>query len=251
MMLISNKTGKVVFTQMESETPDLFAQPSHCNQIDMTVGQQYLANQSQVFLKDLNCQQKLEAIGLSDSSLIERFGLGYADRQFQRLIPHRDSDEGKKIRGSLHRLGLVRGTGHGVFNGGVLFPLFYDIYYSPVGVYGYWCQPKKGFEPDMYTIWGKDNIGIFNLDALNGFANLIVCQCPVTACQLIERGLENVIAVMSNGDTVEHYYRLFKHTPTEFVQLLGNGDRYGQFWKQQVSEALRLLNIDSSEFSDA
>ena len=177
--------------------------------------------------------------------------MGYADRHFQRLIPHRDSEEGKQIRGSLHRLGLVRGTGHGAFNGSILFPLFYEIYYIPAGVYGYWCKPKKGFQPDMYTIWGKDRVGVFNLDGLNCYSNLIVCQSPVVACQLIERGLENVIAVMSNGDTVEQYYRLFKHAPTESVKLLSDGDQYGLFWKQQISEALRLLNITCIDYVDA
>lgn len=249
MMLISNETGKITFTQMETETRDLFSQSQPCNRLDTMVAQQYFESQSKRLMIDPGGQDKLESLGLKDTSLIERFGVGTGDRA--KSILRSDSNISEKEKDSLQHLGIMTRSGHYAFSGAIIFPLYYDIYYSPVGIYGYWCSTKEGFEPDMYTLWGESNVGVFNLDGLNCYSDLIVCHSPLNACQLIERSMDNCIAIMGNGDTVEQYYRLFKHAPTESVRILCNGTQYDQFWKQQVSEALRVLNIACTDYVDA
>lgn len=52
--------------------------------------------------------------------------VGYCDRTMGKHIPAIRTAEGAAIRGSLQRYGLVRGTGHELFRGCVVFPTFDD-----------------------------------------------------------------------------------------------------------------------------
>lgn len=250
-MIIRGTNGRDYQTQMLSETDDIFHSQSALTRMEQLAAEQYFDTQHKAFAQDFDAQEKLERIGLSDYGAIEDFKLAFGDRTFQKHSPGRDTDEGAALRGALKRLGIIRDTGHGVFNGAVLFPLYYDIYYRLVGIYGYWLRPRKGFEPEFFTVWCEEGLGVFNHHVLNSHKDIIICQSPVTACQLIERGLDNAVAIMGNNDSYMHYVELFRHLTTQSVKVLPDGSRYGQYWSGEITEAMRLLNIKCSLYCDA
>jgi hypothetical protein len=69
--------------------------------------------------------------GFRDSTII-----GFCDRTMGKHIPMRKSPEGAAIRGSLQRCGLVRSTGHELFRGCIVFPV-YDENNNVISAIGY------------------------------------------------------------------------------------------------------------------
>jgi DNA primase len=66
----------------------------------------------------------LERRGLTDSSLIERFGLGFANRTLGLRLPAKNRKAGREIRARLQRLGILReASGHEHFNGALVVPI--------------------------------------------------------------------------------------------------------------------------------
>jgi hypothetical protein len=61
-----------------------------------------------------------------DDEMKSSLQVGYCDRTIGNHIPRVRTAEGAAIRGSLQRCGLVRGTGHELFRGCVVFPTFDD-----------------------------------------------------------------------------------------------------------------------------
>jgi len=82
---------------------------------------------AQLFVKD-SC--RIDA-GFRDSTII-----GFCDRTMGKNIPMRKSPEGAAIRGSLQRCGLVRSTGHELFRGCIVFPV-YDENNNAISAIGY------------------------------------------------------------------------------------------------------------------
>ncbi|WP_251359101.1 hypothetical protein [Kangiella sp. TOML190] len=251
MMVLNSESGNSYYTPICSESGDILRQQQGVSRLDQTIGNEYVEEQHLMLAQDLDATEKLKAFELSNYDLIEQFHLGYADNSFLRRYSRYRGEDLTPISASLGRLGLLDSTKQEVLEGCMIFPLYNGIYYIPVGVYGYWLEPKEGVESDLLRLWNQDAVGVFNLDAFNAFSDLIVCQNPVIACQLIERGHENVIAAMGNGDTVEQFRQLFKHMPTQSIRIISNGDRYGQYWADQITEAMRLLNIDCAFYFNA
>ena len=61
-----------------------------------------------------------------DADLKCRTGIGYCDRTMGKQIPKARNGEGGSIRGSLLRSGLIRATGHELFRGCVVFPIYHE-----------------------------------------------------------------------------------------------------------------------------
>ncbi len=246
-MIYNSETGNSSYTPMLWETDDIFSNQVAASRNDAVVAKEYIEEQHFALAKDFDAQDKLTAINLSHYGLINQFQLGFGDSSFIDSLSKDCSGE----KDSLRRLRLIDSFDKGIFDGFIIFPLYNGIYYIPVGAYGYILNPKEGYEPDLVRFWNKEAAGIFNMSAVNAFSDLVVCQSPITACQLIERGIENVVAVRGNGDIAKQFYEMFKHLPTQSVRLISEGDRYGLHWKEQISEAMRWLNIECNDFFDA
>lgn len=61
--------------------------------------------------------------GVTNSQVIDRFRVGYADRTLGPLIPSKQVKAGRELRERLVALGLYRESGHEHFNGCVVFPI--------------------------------------------------------------------------------------------------------------------------------
>ena len=61
--------------------------------------------------------------GISDTLMIARFKLGFADRSLGLRLPEKTRKAGSEIRAQLQKLGLWRESGHEHFNGSVVVPV--------------------------------------------------------------------------------------------------------------------------------
>ena len=68
-------------------------------------------------------QAYVQEHGLDDAELVERYGLGFADREFAKQLPSKVVKAGRELRERLTQLGILRSTGHGHFNGCVVVPI--------------------------------------------------------------------------------------------------------------------------------
>jgi DNA primase catalytic core len=66
----------------------------------------------------------LERRGLVHGELIERFGLGYADRTLGYRLPAANRKAGAEVRGRLQALGVLRQSGHEHLRGSLVIPIF-------------------------------------------------------------------------------------------------------------------------------
>jgi len=66
----------------------------------------------------------LRSRGLDHPQLVDTFKLGVADRTLGLRLPHKRRQDGATIRAQLQRIGLIRDSGHGHFNGSLVVPVF-------------------------------------------------------------------------------------------------------------------------------
>lgn len=83
----------------------------------------------------------LEARGLRDASIIERFRLGFANRTLGLRLPESNRKVGAEVRERLQRIGPLRESGHEHFNGSLVIPIFDDAG-SVTEVYGRKITPN-------------------------------------------------------------------------------------------------------------
>lgn len=251
MIIQSNETKQRYFTQMKTPSQDIFKKQYVANSLEQALAEQYCQHHHYILSNDHTVMDKLKKVGLSNYALVDRFGLGYVDRSFLKTLPHRDSFEGTSDRGRLQRLGLLTPVSRGIFHGSIIFPLYYDIYYRVIGIYGYWVNPRKGHAYEYSTFWCSEGLGIFNQQSFDAYKDLIVCHSPRDACQLIEAGYENAVAILGNGENEEQFYELFRHQPTESVALVSGETESDELWKVQLTMALQSLNIEVRTFTNA
>ena len=77
----------------------------------------------QALLSSDRAQHFLRAFNLNDPRAITSLKLGFADRTLGFQLPDGKTNEGRLVRGTLVRYGVLRASGHEIFRGCVVFPL--------------------------------------------------------------------------------------------------------------------------------
>lgn len=77
----------------------------------------------QRLLANADACQKLARRGISMDS-IEAHWIGYCDRTLNRYVPTSEHADGAGCRGALRRLGLIKVSGHEIFRGCIVEPVF-------------------------------------------------------------------------------------------------------------------------------
>jgi hypothetical protein len=106
-----------------------------------------------------------------DDDIKQSAFVGYCDRTMGKHIPKAKTCEGAAMRGSLQRSGLVRSSGHELFRGCVVFPMYHDngnvisaigyrvgrIRFSDKAVV-YWQKPEAKAFVDVGMTFAKELI---------------------------------------------------------------------------------------------
>jgi len=135
----------------------------------------------------------LERRGLADPELIERFGLGYANRTLGYRLPANTLKAGAELRGKLKAAGLIRDSGHEHLSGSLVIP-----HRDPDGeiaqLYGRKTQAslRAGTALHLYLPGPRP---LFNAVALQSGGEAIVCESAIDALTFWANGLRNVVSV--------------------------------------------------------
>ena len=146
----------------------------------------------------------LERRGLRSAELIAHFQLGFANRTLGYRLPARNRQTGAALRGRLEQLGLLRASGHEHFNGALVVPIT-DETGEVVELYGRRLtdHARPGVPRHLYLPGPLR--GVFNVRALAGAPEIILCEALLDALTVWAAGYRQVTASYGvEGFTDEH-----------------------------------------------
>ena len=146
----------------------------------------------------------LERRGLRSAELIDHFQLGFANRTLGYRLPARNRQTGAALRGRLEQLGLLRASGHEHFNGALVVPIT-DEGGQVVELYGRRLtdHARPGVPRHLYLPGPLR--GVFNVQALAGAPEIILCEALLDALTVWAAGYRQVTASYGiEGFTAEH-----------------------------------------------
>jgi DNA primase len=181
--------------------------------------------------------------GISDTLMIARFKLGFADRSLGLRLPEKTRKAGSEIRAQLQKLGLWRESGHEHFNGSVVVPVI-----APSGeiteVYG--RKITEGLRPGtpLHLYLPGPHRGVWNESALAEHKEIILCEALIDALTFWCAGYHNVTAAYGiEGFTADHL-AAFKQHGTERVLIAYDRDEAGDRAAEKLSKQLNAEGLD-------
>ncbi len=94
----------------------------------------------------------LQDRGICQPDLLAHFRLGFADRSLGAQLRTLSHLEEETVRGALMRVGLLRGSGHELFRGSLVFPML-DQDGNILGCYGRRITPKLTAHSAYHVHW--------------------------------------------------------------------------------------------------
>jgi DNA primase len=180
--------------------------------------------------------------GLDDRVAIEHFRLGFANRTLAYQLPSKTLKAGAALRTRLQRLGMLRASGHEHFNGSLVIPVI-----SPTGevteLYGRKIRDDLRAGTPKHLYLPGPHRGVWNLAALAGSTEVILCEALLDALTFWVAGYRNVTAAYGvRGFTAEHLAAL-QHYGTERVLIAYDRDRAGESAAQALAERLTQAGL--------
>ncbi|MBY0457008.1 MAG: hypothetical protein K2V38_06705, partial [Gemmataceae bacterium] len=121
--------------------------------------------------------QYLRDRGISSPDVIDRFRVGYSDRTLGLKLPAKQVKAGAAIRERLHRLGVLRDTGHEHLRGSVTFPILAaDGSGRIVDIYGRKTRDDLRPGTPSHTHLNGDNLGVWNVEAFAATEEIVLCS---------------------------------------------------------------------------
>jgi len=186
----------------------------------------------------------LEKRGIADAEAIERFKLGFANRGLGYRLPAKNRKEGAAIRGQLQRIGLLRSSGHEHFSGSLVIPVI-DPQGQITEVYGRKLNDHLRKGTPMHLYLPGPHQGVFNVEALQGSKEIILCESLIDALSFWCAGFRNVTASYGiEGFTADHL-KAFKTHHTERVLIAYDRDAAGEAASDKLSRQLMAEGIDA------
>jgi DNA primase catalytic core len=146
----------------------------------------------------------LERRGLRSAELIDHFQLGFANRTLGYRLPARNRQTGAALRGHLEQLGVLRASGHEHFNGALVVPIT-DAAGQVVELYGRRLTDHARLGVPRHLYLPGPLRGVFNVQALGGAQEIILCEALLDALTFWAAGYRQVTASYGiEGFTAEH-----------------------------------------------
>jgi DNA primase catalytic core len=179
----------------------------------------------------------LERRGFRSAELIDHFQLGFGNRTLGYRLPARSRQTGAELRGRLERLGLVRASGHEHFNGALVIPIR-DAAGHVVELYGRRITDHLRAGTPRHLYLPGPLRGVFNVQALAGATEIILCEALLDALTFWAAGYRHVTASYGvEGFTAEHH-AVFQELGIARVLIAYDADDAGDRAAEALAEAL-------------
>lgn len=165
------------------------------------------------------------------------FRLGFADRTLGYRLPEANRKAGAEVRGRLQALGVLRPSGHELFRGSLVVPVF-DASGDVAEVYGRKVNDnlREGTPKHLYL--PGPHRGVWNHGAVVEGGEVIVCESLIDALSFWSAGVRNVTAAYGvEGFTPDHW-ALFEDRRVGRVLLAFDADAAGDKAAQKLSALL-------------
>jgi DNA primase len=162
------------------------------------------------------------------------FRLGFADRTLGYRLPDTTRKAGAEVRGRLQTLGVLRPSGHELFRGSLVVPVF-DASGDVAEVYGRKINDhlREGTPKHLYL--PGPHRGVWNHDAIVEDGEVIVCESLIDALSFWSAGIVNVTAAYGvEGFTADHW-QLFEQRNVRRVLLAFDADAAGDKAAQKLA----------------
>jgi len=133
--------------------------------------------------------------GLRDPELINKLGIGFADRTLGYRLPRRNRKAGDAIRSQLRRIGILRDTGHELFRGSIIVPL-HDLAGRVVQVYGRKINHRLREGTQYHVTLTDEDVGVFNPQGFVPRQKVIVTYSVIDALTWWAAGFRNVTTTL-------------------------------------------------------
>ena len=137
----------------------------------------------------------LESRRLTDPAVVEAFHLGLCDRSLPGVLPSVDTVIGGAVRGRLHRLGILRASGHEQLRGCLVVPVF-DEAGGIANVYARRLVDHVRKDSVQHIALFDRDAGIFNLPAFSATRELVLCGSYIDALTFWCAGIHHVTATI-------------------------------------------------------
>ncbi len=134
----------------------------------------------------------LEARGLGNMALIERFKLGYANRTLAYRLAPKQYKAGAESRAALQRVGILRESGHEHLNGSIVVPLFQSDESGTrhvVGAYGRKVLDNLRAGTPKHLYLPGPHRGVLNREGIEGCKGSDPVRGAAGCADVLERGL--------------------------------------------------------------
>jgi DNA primase len=225
-----------------SSTPDAAMAPLP-PPVDMTASDRTLLRQVVGFYhKTLKTSPEalayLKSRGITSPDIIDRYMLGFANRTLGLRLPEKNQKAGSTIRERLQNLGILRESGHEHFNGSLVIPVLGEND-EVLEIYGRKITPKlRPGTPDHLYLKGPHR-GVFNIQALERYDEIILCEALIDALTFLEAGFPNVTASFGVGGFTPDHWEALRRFKTKRVLIAYDRDDAGE--KGALSLAAELM----------
>jgi DNA primase catalytic core len=185
----------------------------------------------------------LERRGLNSVELIDRFHLGYANRTLGYRLPHKALKAGADVRGRLQRLGLMRESGHEHLRGSLVVPVFGERG-QVVQCYGRKLRDDLREGTPLHLYLPGPHAGVWNLDALAGSKEIILCEALLDAMTFWVAGHRHVLTSYGVSGFTEAHRAALRLYGTERVLIAYDADEAGERAAERVADELTRMGIE-------
>ena len=182
--------------------------------------------------------------GLTSSEMIDRFRLGFSDRTLGYRLPMANRKDGEAVRGRLQKLGVLRETGHEHFRGSVVIPIL-DEEGRVTEMYGRKIGPKLRPGTAVHTYLPGPHRGVWNIEALAGGQEVILCEALIDALTFWCAGYRNVTSSYGVEGFTEDHRKAFRRYETRRVLIAYDADEAGDRAAVRLSAELSQMGIES------
>jgi len=183
----------------------------------------------------------LTSRGLGDEELLERFGVGFADRTLGLHVPNRQRVDGAELRGRLQEVGVYRPNGREHLNGCLVVPVA-----SPsrevLQLYGRRIDPKAP-KDRRHLYLARPLAGVFNPEALAA-REIILTESILDAMTFVVHGMESVTCSFGTANVGDDLIEAIRGTGVESVRLAFDGDESGDTAARTTAQRLQSFGIE-------
>ncbi len=157
--------------------------------------------------------------GITHAQAVEHFHIGFSDRSLGLKLPGKETKAGAAVRSRLQTLGLFRASGHEHFRGSLTFPIpAADGSGCIANIYGRKILDghlRKGTA--LHTHLNEKHPGVWNVDALAGAEEVVLCSSLWDALTFWNHGYRNVTTMFGADALTADHLAAFKKFSTKRV----------------------------------